>query len=158
MPGDAPPAGPTRPPLALVEAGSGPLSPRAGQQGRPATFDLLPQCAGVGLATADGADGPLLDVDQDPDTFTIDTGVLDLGTYLVSFDCGETTAAAKLFVYRQNGAQRGGANSIVTIAGLALAGGVGLVTVPSLAPLVVPFVDERRRAVLARRAGPVTRR
>jgi hypothetical protein len=89
---------------------------------------------------SDGTVVALADVDNDPDTFTVDTHQLDVGPHTVHLVCqGQVAAQARVVVYRQNGAARGEASSI------ALAGGVGLASMTVLVGRPAP-PGVRRRA------------
>lgn len=114
----------------------------AGRLGRPALIPLATECDGVTSARFEGSDIALEDLDADPATFTVDTGGLDLGTRTVRFECGAGIEATfDLFLYRQNGAARGGANSIATASAL----GLGSLVLWFGLPAVLVEVDRRRR-------------
>lgn len=143
-----------------------PVSPRTGElevvalgrqsthQGRLAHFELAacgPATPTAGMAEAtltvaptdpDGPAHALVDHDADPSLVAIDTGRLPPRTYQVSVECGGgVRAVGRLFVYRQTGARRGEARSVLLVSAVAL----------------VAVLALRGRAGLTGRRGPTER-
>jgi len=115
-------------------------------QGRRNVIGLAEECSGTDRAQIDGFELPVADVDTNPATFTLDAAGLDLGTRTITFDCGDDVEAAfDLLVYRQNGAERGGANSIAIATAVGLASLVALFGLPAVfgEPVPVRRRDER---------------
>ncbi len=135
--------------------GQGPLGPSSDQavglpdassrQGSRLLFHLVPECSDSPVATSDSMSQPLPDFDQDRSTFTVDTTGFELGTHVIHFDCsGGLTAQANLLIFRQNGAERGEANSIVLAGGIGLASTAAVVGLPTVGS---PRPGRRRRRV-----------
>jgi hypothetical protein len=114
-------------------------------QGRQATIDLDPDCpgatAGKLVTTTGQRPTPLVDTDLDASTFSFATGELDLGRYRLIVDCGQDTSVSpEIMIFRQNGAERGGANSIVLVTSVGFGSTVALFGLPALiAPIQAPI-------------------
>ena len=103
----------------------------------------VPECADTVRADVEPEAVALADLDHDPATFTIDTSALGLGPHLVRLDCSAgVTAQTNVEVYRQTGAARGEADSIVLAGGMGLASAAAVVGLPAI-PLVT--LRSRRR-------------
>ena len=120
------------------------LTDSSSRQGGRATVDLGVGCVGATKGQV-GGDRIVLDVDDDPTTFSFPATDLELGTYSMIVDCGQgLMARSRLLIFRQNGAQRGGANSVVVVTSVGLGSTVVLFGLPALAP-PAGIVARRRR-------------
>ena len=129
-------------------------------QGRTAVLPLDATCADASTArlidpastasTANPAGGrPLIDGDDDPTSFSFATTDLALGTYGVVIDCGQgRSIQSNVLLFRQNGAERGGANSIVVASSIGLGSTFALLGLPAmLSPLAASGSLGGRRRV-----------
>ncbi len=134
---------------AATPAGAAPAGPEAvARGGDPLALDLPAGCPDVTRVvatptdTADGG-GPVRLTrltSADPAIVVVDTTKLAVGTHLLQLDCGTgSPARATVSIFRQNGAARGEANSIV------LAGGMGLASMAALVGRPGPFNRRRVR-------------
>ncbi len=121
-PGGAPGAdGPGSPPSAATSV----------RQGGSLTFAVPGNCPNPVLGTLDPTGTVLADGDDRPGTFTIDATGLRLGSYLLSVQCENgLTVQSEVMVFRQNGATRGGANSVAAAGAVGLGSALALVGIP----------------------------
>lgn len=129
--------GAARRPELTLDAESLTVAGVSARQGRRSVIALAEECNGADRASIEGLEHPLIDVDGDPATMTLDTDLLALGTRAATVDCGQGQIAAfDLLVYRQTGSGGGGATSG------ALLGVGGLL---ALASALIRSPDELRR-------------
>jgi hypothetical protein len=122
------------------------LGRQAAHQGHDATFPLR-ACGSSPTARVDDPDRYLDDLDDDPATFTIDTAGLPPRTYQLVFECEDGgLGSAELFVYRQTGAERGGAESVVLATGVGLLAAITFGGFGGLPPIVGEETRRRSRS------------
>lgn len=101
------------------------------RQGQALTFAVPPDCTDPQFGTLDPANKVIVDADVNPVTFTVQTSDLELGSYLLNVECQNgLTVQSDMMVFRQNGAKRGGAASVLTAGSLGLGSAVALVGLP----------------------------
>ncbi|MCP3987536.1 MAG: hypothetical protein GY724_00555 [Actinomycetia bacterium] len=75
----------------------------------------------------------IVDRDLDSTTFSFATSNLELGTYRLVVDCGRAVSvSSEIMIFRQNGAERGGANSVVLVTSIGFGSTVALFGLPAL--------------------------
>lgn len=112
------------------------------RQGRRLTIELVPECRQPGRGVLRPSDRRVADLDEEPDTFTFETTEVPIGSYTLAVDCGSgLTMQTDLLVFRQNGAERGGANSVVMATSVGLGSAAALLGLPGL--LAAPSARRR---------------
>lgn len=106
------------------------------KQGHQATFSLGTSCPGETTGRLNDGDQIREDLDDEPDRFTF-AADFDVGTHLVDIACGsQPVLRHQLMVFRQTGARRGGATSVVTGTAVGLGSALLLIGLPEmLAPI-----------------------
>ncbi|MEM9614561.1 MAG: hypothetical protein AAGA59_16595 [Actinomycetota bacterium] len=123
------------------------------RQGQGLTFAVPADCADPQFGTLDPANKVIVDADVNPLTFTVPTADLELGSYLLNVACQNgLTVQSDMMVFRQNGAKRGGAASVLT------AGSVGLGSAAALIGLPGSLGGNRRHRPTITPATPIHRR
>ncbi|MEL7155882.1 MAG: hypothetical protein AAFN30_04705, partial [Actinomycetota bacterium] len=101
------------------------------RRGRNLTFAVPTDCVDPQFGTIDPGNEVIVDADVDPNTFTVQTQALTLGSYLLNVECQNGVGVqSEMMVFRQNGAKRGGATSVVTAGTVGLGSAVALVGLP----------------------------
>lgn len=101
------------------------------RHGRSLTFAVPDDCVDPQFGTLDPGNEVIVDADVDPRTFTVQTAGLRLGSYLLNVECQNAVGVqSEMMIFRQNGAKRGGASSVVTAGTLGLGSAIALVGLP----------------------------
>jgi len=120
------------------------------RQGSPARIRLRRDCRGAGSGQVVGG-VQMSDIDDDPLTFSFSTRGLELGTHQLVFNCPDgPSLPSKLLIFRQNGGERGEANSTVLLTTVGLASTAASVALPTL---VQPMSGGQRRLRRRKRAA-----
>lgn len=115
------------------------------RQGQQASLELGSDCEDATTVHFADEDQPRRDLDDERGLLTVSSADLEVGTHRLIVDCGSGQPVEhQLTVFRQTGARRGGAASVVTGGVVGLGSSALLLGLPGL---VAPLISRRRSDV-----------